>query len=321
MLRLEIGMNLFLFCVIFLLFVYFIFSVQFKSIKKSKYPLTPPVKVNGVFQYRIGIIADLDKQAIEKETKSFKSYLKKGFLTYNPSKGLVNVSWDSTPPVLLRSNYGYKGRGMELSDLVAFNEKLYAVDDKTGIIFEIKGDKAIPWVVLPDGNGINSQGFKSEWSCVKDNSLYVGSYGTEWVTKTGEILNYNPMYVKVVKPSGEVKHVDWSKNYKKIREYSAGIKFPGYMAHESGVWSAVHKKWFFLPRRCSHALYVRLRKYIGNCEFLFTGITKKLMKLWVVIYWLWQIIPLLKLLLSTLRTKIELMGFPASNLFPVQRII
>lgn len=27
------------------------------------------------------------------------------------------------------------------------------------------------------------------------------------------------------------------------------------MIHESGVWSAVHKKWFFLPRRSSRFSY------------------------------------------------------------------
>lgn len=29
----------------------------------------------------------------------------------------------------------------------------------------------------------------------------------------------------------------------------------GYMIHESGVWSNIHKKWFFLPRRSSQSPY------------------------------------------------------------------
>ena len=31
--------------------------------------------------------------------------------------------------------------------------------------------------------------------------------------------------------------------------------FPGYMIHESGVWSEVHNQWFFLPRRASTERY------------------------------------------------------------------
>lgn len=31
--------------------------------------------------------------------------------------------------------------------------------------------------------------------------------------------------------------------------------FLGYMLHESGVWSDIHKKWFFLPRRMSQDRY------------------------------------------------------------------
>lgn len=29
----------------------------------------------------------------------------------------------------------------------------------------------------------------------------------------------------------------------------------GYMWHEAGVWSDIHKKWFFLPRRMSSYIY------------------------------------------------------------------
>jgi hypothetical protein len=36
---------------------------------------------------------------------------------------------------------------------------------------------------------------------------------------------------------------------------SAGIEFPGYMIHEAVVWSDIHKKWFFLPRKASKSKY------------------------------------------------------------------
>lgn len=48
------------------------------------------------------------------------------------------------------------GRGMELSELVLFDERLYTCDDRSGIIFEIenyKSDeaKAIPRYILMEG--------------------------------------------------------------------------------------------------------------------------------------------------------------------------
>lgn len=42
---------------------------------------------------------------------------------------------------------------MELSELVVFNGRLLSFDDRTGIIYEILNDRAIPWVLLMDGDG------------------------------------------------------------------------------------------------------------------------------------------------------------------------
>ncbi len=51
---------------------------------------------------------------------------------------------------------------MELSELVAFNGKLYAVDDRTGVVFEIIRDhRVIPWVILQDGDGQKTKGTTS----------------------------------------------------------------------------------------------------------------------------------------------------------------
>ena len=48
--------------------------------------------------------------------------------------------------------------GMELSELVVFNGHLYSVDDRTGVVYRIEGQQAIPWVILPDGDGSVSKG-------------------------------------------------------------------------------------------------------------------------------------------------------------------
>lgn len=53
----------------------------------------------------------------------------------------------------------FSGRGMELSELVVFNGHVYSVDDRTGIIYEISGNKKIfPWVILSDGDGHEIKG-------------------------------------------------------------------------------------------------------------------------------------------------------------------
>ena len=48
---------------------------------------------------------------------------------------------------------------MELSDLLVFNGRLYSIDDRTGIVYEIENNKKIfPWVILSDGNGHEIKG-------------------------------------------------------------------------------------------------------------------------------------------------------------------
>lgn len=78
--------------------------------------------------------------------------------------------------------------------------------------------------------------------------------GKEWTSSTGEYVNCDPMWVKVINVFGHVTHVNWTDNYIAIRK-AVNIEFPGYMIHESCVWSQVHKRWFFLPRRSSNERY------------------------------------------------------------------
>lgn len=65
----------------------------------------------------------------------------------------MNIKWDVNSPEIIQTSYSLKGRGMELSELVTFNGKLLTFDDRTGLIFEILNNKAIPWVLLMDGDG------------------------------------------------------------------------------------------------------------------------------------------------------------------------
>ncbi|XP_071386612.1 soluble calcium-activated nucleotidase 1 isoform X2 [Centroberyx affinis] len=226
---------------------------QTESRYNDTYPLSPPERTAQGTRYRIGVIADLDTNSLSDKKLTWFSYMRRGYLLVSQSGDKVAVEWDQDP-VLLESHLSEKGRGMELSELVVFNGKLYSVDDRTGVVYHIDGDKAVPWVILPDGDGSVAKGFKAEWLAVKDERLYVGGLGKEWTTTAGEFVNNNPEWVKVVGYRGDVQHQNWVPKYKFLKS-AAGIEPPGYLIHESAAWSDTLQRWFFLPRRASKERY------------------------------------------------------------------
>ncbi|XP_054865759.1 soluble calcium-activated nucleotidase 1b isoform X1 [Amphiprion ocellaris] len=226
---------------------------KWKKPYNDTYPLSPPEKTLHGVRYRIGVIADLDTASRSAKDQTWFSYMKRGYLTVSDSADRLEVEWDAET-VTLESHLAEKGRGMELSELVAFNGHLYSVDDRTGVVYRIEGSQAVPWVILPDGDGSVSKGFKAEWLAVKDEQLFVGGLGKEWTTTSGEVVNNNPEWVKVVGYNGDVEHENWVPHYNALRG-AAGIQPPGYLIHESAAWSERLQRWFFLPRRASHEHY------------------------------------------------------------------
>lgn len=74
------------------------------------YPLTQPLVVNGITKFRIGIIADLDTNSIsDKKKYTWRSYLKRGYLSYDFSKESVYVNWDSTDATEIEASFSLKG--------------------------------------------------------------------------------------------------------------------------------------------------------------------------------------------------------------------
>ncbi|XP_003450175.1 soluble calcium-activated nucleotidase 1 isoform X2 [Oreochromis niloticus] len=217
------------------------------------YPLSSPERTPQGTRYRIGVIADLDTSSLSDKKMTWFSYMRRGYLLVSESGDKVAVEWDADR-VVLESHLSEKGRGMELSELVVFNGKLYSVDDRTGVVYHIDGEKAVPWVILPDGDGSVAKGFKAEWLAVKDEHLYIGGLGKEWTTTEGEFVNNNPEWVKVVGFRGDVRHENWVPKYKSLKS-AAGIEPPGYLIHESAAWSDTLQRWFFLPRRASSERY------------------------------------------------------------------
>ncbi|XP_060562090.1 soluble calcium-activated nucleotidase 1-like [Ruditapes philippinarum] len=259
-----------IFTAVFILFIYFIpsrssrFSLNCNNdfigqkfvnnvMFDSTYPFTSPIKTTLGTQYRIALVTDLDTDSKSTENKNtWKSHLKYGNLTINDNYSKVMINFDKT--VTLTSKVSEGGRGMELSELIVFNGRLYTVDDRTGIVYEIIGSRVVPWVILSDGNGKEPKGFKCEWATVKDGRLYIGGLGKEWTTGDGQVQNTNPQWVKSIGPHGDVMHHDWKENYNALRA-KMNMNLPGYMIHEACVWSSIHQRWFFLPRRASTERY------------------------------------------------------------------
>ena len=91
----------------------------------------PPSDKRSGVQYRIGVVADQDENSKMAGEETWCSYLKTGTVTLHKD-GSLTVGWD-TDMVKLTSHLAEKGRGVELSELVVFNGKLYTVDDRSGI--------------------------------------------------------------------------------------------------------------------------------------------------------------------------------------------
>uniref|UniRef100_A0A914YAE0 Apyrase n=1 Tax=Panagrolaimus superbus TaxID=310955 RepID=A0A914YAE0_9BILA len=170
----------------------------------------------------------------------------RGYVFFNTQNNIYKIVW------LAQHNYtyelGYQNRGMELSDLKVFDGNLLSPGDKTGVIYKLRNNYVVPWVINADGDGENSKPFKAEWMTIKNEELYVGGYGKEFTDQRGNFMDNNPMYVKVISRFGEIRSESWVERLTRLRS-SIGIEFPNYIIHESCQWSDIHRKWFFLPRK------------------------------------------------------------------------
>lgn len=204
-------------------------------------------------EYHIMVVSDMDKASkISVGGKdAWKSTVKRGTLKREAS-GKYSVRWTAEEEVSSKLNEA--GRGMELSDLCFFNGHYYTFDDRTGIIFQLRGKEAIPVNIMMDGNGEKTKGFKGEWCTVKDDKLYIGGMGKEWVNQHGVTEGYDPQWIKVLDTSLQLRHVNWVDVYESLRAIT-GTKYPGYLLHEAVGWHPIHQRWYFFPRRVSTEPY------------------------------------------------------------------
>lgn len=138
---------------------------------------------------------------------------------------------------------------MELSELIKFDNNLFALCDVTGIIYKLnqtdysmrtKTILTFPNTDIP---------FKYEWATEYKEDLYLGSIGKEWVVN-GSLIHQHAQNVAIVSKSGFVTYADWKDYYDKIRKY-VNCSFPGYLQHEAVIWNQSIRRWMFLPRKAS----------------------------------------------------------------------
>eukprot|EP00116_Pleurobrachia_bachei_P000746 sb/3461008/ len=210
-------------------------------------------KISPYGSFQIALIEDGDSQNRPSD-KTWGSTYVRAKIEYTEDNGKKQMRFEVLNHTVLEYNLAEGGRGMELSELVKFNNELLSVDDRTGIVYAIENNMVVPKHILVDGNGHSKKGFKGEWMTVKDHYLYVGGFGKPWTSKTGEIINYDPMWVKKISPEGAIEHRYWKRRYESLMK-AAGVWYPGYIYYEAVCWSDVHEKWFFLPRRLSKEAY------------------------------------------------------------------
>lgn len=97
---------------------------------------------------------------------------------------------------------------MELSELIIWNDKMYSMDDRSGIVFEIVGYKTatprvVPRWILMEGDGNTDKGLKGEWATVKDGNLIISSFGKEYANADGTIRNWNNNWIAEITPEGK----------------------------------------------------------------------------------------------------------------------
>lgn len=215
--------------------------------------------------FRFAVVTDLDKLSLVPNSKKpvWRSTLLPGQLVRDdPSSegGSPTYRVEFEEPRTLLSQHNEAGRGMELSELTVYKNRLLSFDDRTGTVFEIlstpdsKESYVVPRFVITEGDGDTDKGMKWEWATVKDRELVLGSMGKEYTRPDGSVQNTNNLWVAILNERGELRREDWEPRFNFVRDL-LGAGPPGYIIMEAILWSAHLRKWVFLPRRISSEMY------------------------------------------------------------------
>ena len=222
------------------------------------FDLKDAIKDENTFYF--AAVTDLDQLSRKPKSKKlvFQSMLMPGQLKRDPNTNQYSIKFEEHR--MLYSQHNEAGRGMELSELTLYQNRLLAFDDRTGTVFEIlnkdkgKDSHIVPRLVITEGDGDTDKGMKWEWATVKGKELWMGSMGKEYTNPDGSVANTNNQWIAIVDQDGRVRRRNWSKVYNFVRA-QLKAEFPGYVMHEAVLWSEHMKRWVFIPRRVSHTEY------------------------------------------------------------------
>mmetsp|Transcript_8362 Transcript_8362/g.15781 ORF Transcript_8362/g.15781 Transcript_8362/m.15781 type:complete len:425 (+) Transcript_8362:595-1869(+) len=220
---------------------------------------TPQSAIMAPNKFRFAAVTDMDQlsRVPGSDKPIFQSHFMPGVLTFDTSTQTYSVQFGDMRTLV--SGHNEAGRGMELSEMTLYQNRLLAFDDRTGSIFEILSKSpdesfVVPRFVITEGEGDTDKGMKWEWATVKGNELYIGSMGKEYTKPDGTIVNTNNLWIAIVNSAGDVMRKDWSREYGFVRHLLKADP-PGYVIHEAVLWSEQMKKWVFIPRRVSSEKY------------------------------------------------------------------
>ena len=210
--------------------------------------------------FHFATVTDLDKLSVVKDSSKplFRSTLLPGVLTRDVNTNRYSMKFEKARNLV--SQHNEAGRGMELSELTVYKNRLLSFDDRTGTVFEILSSPdgaesyVVPRFVITEGEGDTDKGMKWEWATIKNNELILGSMGKEYTRPDGSIENTNNLWVAILNERGELRREDWEGKFNFVREL-VGASPPGYIIMEAILWSDHLKKWVFLPRRISSKAY------------------------------------------------------------------
>ena len=182
--------------------------------------------------FHFAVVTDLDKLSAVPGSKKplFQATLLPGILKRDDMTKRYFITFEE--PRSLVSQHNEAGRGMELSELTIYTNRLLSFDDRTGTVFEIlsssdgKTSYVVPRFVITEGDGDTDKGMKWEWATIKNNELIMGSMGKEFTNAAGEIENINNLWIAVLNQRGELRREDWQDKFAFVREL-VGAAPPG----------------------------------------------------------------------------------------------
>ena len=182
--------------------------------------------------FHFATVTDLDKLSVVKDSNKplFRSTLLPGVLTRDDATNRYSINFE--PHRTLVSQHNEAGRGMELSELTIYKNRLLSFDDRTGTVFELlstpdgSDSYVVPRFVITEGDGDTDKGMKWEWATVKNNELILGSMGKEYTRPDGSIENTNNLWVAVLNDRGELRRDDWQDKFEFVRKL-VGASPPG----------------------------------------------------------------------------------------------